>query len=115
MKSPLFPGERLLERRAANVFVGWLSHGGWLYLTTQRLIHEPNIIQFRKKIEIIDRQDIAAAKPCDMHFLGLIPICSTCFIVRFKDGRSQRFGVWDRTQWCRWLTEKPIDTPTTKL
>lgn len=115
MKTQLLPGERLLERRAASVFVGWLSHGGWLYLTTHRLIHEPNIIQFRKKIEIIDRQDIAGANPCDMHFLGLFPICSTCLIVRFKDGRSQRFSVWDRMQCCRRLTEKPMDTPITKL
>ena len=91
MKTKLMDGERLLAGEMANLFRGWESVGGRLYVTNRRVIFEPHFLNFRRRVTEMPLTEIEEVRP--RNTLGLIPNgmeVETCEGVRYQ------FVVWGR-------------------
>jgi hypothetical protein len=61
VKPPLLSDESVLRDGAASLKRGWESVGGWMYLTSLRLIFEPHVINFQTDcfaIPLVHIQDV---------------------------------------------------------
>lgn len=91
--SPLWDGERVLKQGHANLVRGWLTIGGWLFLTDQRLLFLPHGLHLRREPVSISLLDVLAVRPAMT--LGIIP--NGLHLV--ASGGDQRFLVFDRGSW----------------
>ncbi|MCA9672187.1 MAG: hypothetical protein KC503_41615 [Myxococcales bacterium] len=93
----LRPGEMLVHQGAANLHRG-SKIGGWLHLTTQRLVFCANWSDVRDPPLEIELADIEGAELCWTRTLG-IPLSPTSLAINLKNGERQRFVLDRRELW----------------
>jgi hypothetical protein len=93
-ENPCAPGEDLIRHGVANHFLRLEGAGGYLYLTTERLLFRSHKFNVRDHELSIPLKDVVSVRP----FLtaGLIP--NGLEVVRA--GRRERFAVEDRHGWA---------------
>ncbi|MDY3555595.1 GRAM domain-containing protein [Gemmata sp. JC717] len=101
MKTRLRDEEDVLWDSAANLQRGIEAAGGWLYLTTHRLIFEAHAFNVQSGTTAIPLRDIAGARKCWTKFLGLIPIFPNSLAVDTVKGKTYRFVLFGRDEWLR--------------
>ena len=99
MNTPLLPGETPVKDGAANLQRGLETVGGWLYLTSQRLIFEPHAVNFQIAVAVVPRASITGARKCWTRFLNLIPLFPNSVAVTTADGTEYRFVLFGRQEW----------------
>jgi len=73
--------------------------GGWLYLTSQRLVFESHALNIQTGVTIIDLPRISAVRT--RRALRLIP---NGIELLLEDGTTQKFVVWHPTRWLSAIT-----------
>jgi|WetSurMetagenome_2_1015567.scaffolds.fasta_scaffold07399_5 hypothetical protein len=91
---PDFSEERLLLEGPANHFLHGEGVGGWLYLTTRRLLFCSHAVNLQPHETDLPLTDIAEASP--VLTAGFIP---NGLLVRTVIGRNERFVVEQRKRW----------------
>jgi hypothetical protein len=91
---PDFSDERLLMEGPANHFLHGEGVGGWLYLTTRRLLFRSHAVNLQPHETDLPLTDIAEASP--VLSAGFIP---NGLLVRTVSGRNERFVVEQRRRW----------------
>ncbi len=91
MRTELLDGERLLADEMANLFRGWESVGGRLYVTNRRVIFESHFLNIRRGATEIPLGHIEDVVP--RNNLGFIP---NGMEIRTRDGSRYRFVTWGR-------------------
>ena len=86
--------ERILKAGPANHGSRLGAMGGWLVLTTQRLVFKTHSFNLRKYELSLPLSRITSVEPTAT--VGLIP---NSIQVRLLDGRVERFSVDERTAW----------------
>jgi hypothetical protein len=86
--------ERILRAEPANHGAGLGAMGGWLVLTTQRLVFKTHSFNLRKYELSLPLSSITSVEPTIT--VGLI---ANSIQVRLHDGRVERFSVDERTAW----------------
>jgi hypothetical protein len=94
MNLELFPGEVIERQGPANHKLGAEYRGGWLFLTDNRLVFRPHVVNFQKEPVDLDRKAVIEVRP--VATLGLVP---NGLLVVSKDGREDRFVVSRRKAW----------------
>jgi hypothetical protein len=90
----LDPGEEYLKKNVtANLFRGIEAVGGWLSITTERVLFRSHKVNFQKQPLQIKLKDIAKIEK--RHTLGLIP---NGLRILLKNGKEFKFVVWNREQ-----------------
>jgi hypothetical protein len=88
--------EKVVRDGWANHFVGSMSDGGHLYLTSRRLIfraHRVNVFKMNGTWPVADVREIIP---------GRVPTEMTLVLT---DGSQHRFVVWQRRRWMRAIEE----------
>ena len=101
MRIQLSKNEVLIRKGLANHFKGLEAVGGKLYLTNNRLIfksHPFNIQTHIEKFPIDEIVDIGKRNT-----LGIVP---NGFFIKMKDGRFEKFVVWDRSKWLAKIQDR---------
>jgi len=99
MRINLHPGEEIVRRGGANLQRGLEMVGGHLYLTTERLIFEPHIINIQRKNAIVNLEDVIEVAKCWSKFLNAIPLLPNSIVVKTKDGIIYKFVCFKREEW----------------
>ncbi len=99
MKTPLLVGEQLIKEGPANCQRGPESVGGRLFCTNQRLIFESHAFNLQTGATIVELTQIVAAKPVWTKILGVIPLVPNSLEVQLRDGTSQSFVAFGRSDW----------------
>jgi hypothetical protein len=73
--------------------------GGWLYLTSKRLIFESHALNIQAGTTVIPLASITGARKCWTKFLNLIPLFPNSFAVATKEGKEYRFVTFGRQAW----------------
>jgi hypothetical protein len=87
-------GETVLHRGPANHFRGIVAVGGTLFLTDRRLRFRAHALNVRRHDDSFARRDILGVSRAST--LLVIP---NAIRVHLRDGRSERFVVFDRAEW----------------
>ena len=95
VERPAFADERVLHEGPANHFLNREGVGGWIYLTTRRLLFRSHAINFQPHELSIELSDISEA----------MPVLTAKFIpnglrIVTHSGRDERFVVEERRRWC---------------
>lgn len=96
---PDFTGEQLLWEGPANHFLRGEGVGGWLYLTTRRLLFRSHAFNIQRHETDLPLVDIAEASP--VLTAGFIP---NGLLVCTRSGRRERFVVEQRQRWSAEIT-----------
>jgi|TARA_B110001454_G_C12645427_1_gene403065 hypothetical protein len=99
MKTELNTNETLIKKGAANLKKGIETVGGYLYLTSQRLIFEAHAVNFRGGNTIIDLSNIDSTEKCWTKFLNLIPLMPNSLAINSKTGEEYKFVLFRRNAW----------------
>lgn len=99
--NPCAPGEQIIKQGPANHFRGE-SVGGWLYLTTNRVIFKPHNFNAQTQEVSIPIREITGAEPCNS--LWIIP--NGLRITTTK--QSERFAVSERDDWINALKTRSV-------
>ena len=91
---PDFAGETLLREGPANHFFHAESVGGWLYLTSRRLLFRSHQVNVQPHKLDLPLAEIAEASPAMT--LGVIP---NGLLIRTVAGGRERFVVEQRRRW----------------
>ena len=87
----------------ANWLRGWEGVGGWLAMTSQRLVFASHHFNWWTGVLLIETRDILRAELCWSRLFGLVPVLPNGLLVRTAVGRSYRFVVSDRQRWAEVL------------
>jgi hypothetical protein len=98
-KTRLRRDEEVLRDGAANLQRGIETAGGWLYLTTHRLIFEAHAFNIQSGATIIPLGDVEQMWKCWTKFLGFLPIFPNSLAVSTAKGRTFRFVLGGRDAW----------------
>jgi hypothetical protein len=102
---PDFSDEQLLFEGPANHFSGLEAAGGWLYLTTRRLLFRSHRLNFQPHETNLPLEDIVKASPTLT--AGLIP---NGLLVNTISGRRERFVVDNRKRWSDAISKAKQNT-----
>ena len=94
IERPDFSGEQLLWEGPANHFLHGEGVGGWLYLTTRRLLFRSHRFNLQPHETDLPLADISDASPALT--IGFIP---NGLLVCTVSGRRERFVVGRRKRW----------------
>ena len=83
--------EEVLADEMANLWRGWESVGGRIYVTDRRVIFESHWLNFRRGVTKIPIDDIEDVRPCNN--LGFVP---NGMEILTRDGRRFSFVTWAR-------------------
>jgi hypothetical protein len=101
MKTPLEPGELFVKSGPANMQRGWETVGGWLYLTSSRLVFESHVFNINTGATVIPLDTIADVSRSWTKFLDLIPLVPNAIVVLVNDKQEHRFTLWGRSAWAQ--------------
>jgi hypothetical protein len=99
MKTRFLKGEEPIRDGAANLQRGIETVGGWLYLTTHRLIFEAHALNIQTGATIVPLEKISGARKCWTKFLNLIPLFPNSMAVSTDDAKEYRYVVFGRQNW----------------
>jgi len=99
MKTELNTNEVLIKKGAANLQKGIETVGGYLYLTSQRLIFEAHAINIQSGNTIIDLSNIDSTEKCWTKILNLIPLIPNSLAINSKTGEEYKFVLFGRNAW----------------
>jgi len=99
MKTELKPGEELIKKGGGSLQKGVETVGGFLYLTSQRLIFEAHAINIQGGNTIIDLSDIESTEKCWTKFLNVIPLMPNSLAVHTRTGDEYRYVLFGRSDW----------------
>lgn len=99
VKTELNTNESLIKKGAANLKKGIETVGGYLYLTSQRLIFEAHAVNFQGGNTIIDLSNIDSTDKCWTKFLNLIPLMPNSLAINSKTGEVYKFVLFRRNTW----------------
>jgi len=91
---PDFPGEELIHEGPANHFFHGEGVGGWLYLTSRRLLFRSHRVNLQPHETNLLLSEISSAEPS--RTAGIIP---NGLLVSTVTGALERFVVDGRKQW----------------
>ena len=94
-QQPDFPGEEVVWQGPANHFFNGEGVGGWLYLTTGRLLFRSHAVNVQRHETNLALADITEATP--RLTAGFIP---NGLLVRMVSGAEECFVVDGRKRWC---------------
>jgi hypothetical protein len=100
MKTELQPGEKIVRQGPANLQKNVETVGGWLFLTTSRLVFEAHSLNFQGGITEIDLADVSRVEKCWTKFLGLLPLLPNSLAVQTRAGNDFRFVLYSRDTWA---------------
>jgi len=98
MNTPLLASEEIIKKGPANLQRGIETVGGNLYLTNQRLVFEPHVINIQAAAEAIDLKQITGMEFAMTKFLGIFPIISNTLSVKLGD-EARNFVLYGRGKW----------------
>lgn len=101
MNTRLRDDEDLLWDSTANLQRGIETVGGWLYLTTHRLVFEAHAFNVRFGSTVIPLHTVTDTRKCWTKFLGLIPVFPNSLAVDTEKGKTYRFVLFGRDKWVR--------------
>jgi hypothetical protein len=99
MHTELRDDEEVIRDGRANLQRGIETVGGYLYLTTRRLIFEAHAFNVQSGRTVIPLRDIEDASPCWTKLFGLVPIFPNSLAVFTTKGKTFRFVIGDRDGW----------------
>lgn len=91
-------GERVVHGGPANMFRGFESVGGRLWLTDRRLVFRSHAVNAQAGESAWPREAIARAEPC--RTLKIVP---NGVRVHLRDGKVVQFVVQGRAEWVQAL------------
>lgn len=97
--SGVLDGEPIVRQGPANHWRGVEARGGWLVLTTRRLVFRSHGKNVQNEGAELPLAEVAAVEPS--RSLGIVP---NGLRVRRKDGAVERFVVAERGEWLAALT-----------
>jgi hypothetical protein len=100
MNTTLEPTERIVRQGPANLQKNVETVGGWLYLTTRRLVFESHKFNLQRGITEIDLADVTGIEKCWTKFLGVLPVCPNSLAVFTRGGGDFRFVLFSRGEWA---------------
>ena len=98
MRTILDEDELLIKKGGANLAFGIEYSGGFLYLTTHRLIFEPHKLNLHRKCIEIGIENIKFVERKWSKFLDIIPIYPNALSV-YTDQREFNFIVFSNKKW----------------
>ncbi|MBY0459734.1 MAG: hypothetical protein K2V38_20640 [Gemmataceae bacterium] len=101
MNTRLRRDEDVIRESAANLQRGIEAVGGWLYLTTRRLVFEAHAFNVQSGATVIPLEDVQDIYKCWTKFLGLIPVFPNSLAVETTRGKTFKFVLFDRDRWAR--------------
>jgi hypothetical protein len=105
MKTRLRRDEEVIRDAAANLQRGIETVGGWLYLTTERLIFEAHAFNIQAGATIIPLRDVEDIWKTWTKFLGLLPVFPNSLAVSTAKGKTFRFVLGNRDAWISDIRE----------
>jgi hypothetical protein len=99
MNTRLRRAEEVIRESRANLQRGIETAGGWLYLTTRRLIFEAHAFNVQAGATVIPLADVEGVWKCWTKFLGFLPVFPNSLAVETARGRTFRFVVGGRDAW----------------
>ena len=99
MKTELGIGEVLVKEGRANLQRGLETVGGWLYLTSDRLIFESHRFNVQRGPRCISLRDVVSVRKCWTRFLGLVPVFPNSLCIETAGGDAAQIVVGDRMTW----------------
>lgn len=99
MKTPSLPDETPVKDGPANLQRGIETVGGWLYLTTRRLVFESHAFNVQTGATVISLASVTGARKCWTRFLNLIPVFPNSVAISTQDGKEYRFVTFGRQAW----------------
>jgi hypothetical protein len=109
MHTELRDDEEPIRDGAANLQRGIETAGGWLYLTTERLIFEAHAFNIQSGRTVTPLRDVEDVWLCWTKFLGLIPVFPNSLAVSTAKGKTFRFVLGDRERWRNAIREAQED------
>jgi hypothetical protein len=109
VKTRLRRDEEVIRDSAANLQRGIEAVGGWLYLTTERLIFEAHIFNLQSGATVIPLRDVGKMWKTWTKMLGLIPIFPNSLAVATAKGKTFRFVISGRDEWIIAIREAQED------
>jgi len=101
VNTELYDDEDEIRDSAANLQRGIETVGGWLYLTTQRLIFEAHALNIQSGRTVIPLSHIKDMWKSWTRFLGILPVFPNTLAVATKKGKTYRFVIGDRDRWIK--------------
>lgn len=95
LQPPAFENEEVIHDGPANHFLKREGVGGWLFLTSRRVLFISHSVNFQPHALSIELADISNALP--VLTLGVIP---NGLRILTRSGDDERFVVQDRKTWC---------------
>ena len=92
----LEPGDRVVREGPANMWRGWESVGGRLWLTERRLVFRSHAIAVQGGETAWPLEQIVRAEPAMT--MWIVPNGLSCVL---RDGKDLRFVVTGRAEWAR--------------
>jgi hypothetical protein len=99
VQRPAFTNEQILHEGPANHFLNGEGVGGWIYLTSRRLLFRSHAINFQPHELSIELSDISKALP-----VLTAKIIPNGLRIVTRSGRDERFVVEERRRWCDEIT-----------
>jgi hypothetical protein len=98
-KESHFEGEKIIHQGAANHFQGIEGRGGWLILTSNRLIFKSHGMNIQNQALSLEMQNIANVSA--VKTAGIIP---NGLLINKKDGSKEQFVVSGRQEWVKYIS-----------
>ena len=99
MLTPSGPHETQVCSGPANAQRGMETVGGWLYLTSERLIFEAHGFNIQRGRTTISLRQVSGLERCWTCLLGIVPLAPSSILVRTLAGDAHRFVVCGREAW----------------
>lgn len=99
MNTRLRRDEEVIRESRANLQRGIETVGGWLYLTTHRLVFEAHAFNVQDGATVIPLGDVEDMWKCWTKLLGFLPVFPNSLAVSTARGRTFRFVVGGRDAW----------------
>jgi hypothetical protein len=109
MKTRLRRDEEVIRDAAANLQRGIETVGGWLYLTTERLIFEAHAFNIQSGASVIPLRVVGKMWKSWTKFLGLIPVFPNTLAVATAKGKTFRFVIGSRDAWISAIRDAKED------
>lgn len=101
----LRPSEQPVHQGPANLQRGTESVGGWLFLTTQRLLFHPHSVDVQRAPLEIELHRVAGTQLVWTRLFGAVPVLPSSLAVQLADASVARFVVSDRRRWQQHINE----------
>jgi hypothetical protein len=98
-KETHFEGEKIIHQGSANHFQGIEGRGGWLILTSNRLIFKSHGMNIQNQPLSLEMQNIANVSV--VNTAGIIP---NGLLITKKDGSKEQFVVSGRQSWVKYIS-----------